>query len=70
MSNKKIATPAPESDCAKCLLFNGGECPAFYPDPIPANILNGKVTHRKPIAGQRVDFIVFDIKDEYRYPSL
>ena len=70
MANNKVIIPAPESDCAKCMLFSNGECPAFSPDPIPANILNGKETHRKPVAGQRVEFVVFDMKDEYRYPSL
>jgi hypothetical protein len=65
-------TPAPGSDCAKCVLYieKGGTCPAFYPDQVPEEILNGETTHRKPVAGQVLPEVVFDMKSECRYPSL
>lgn len=69
--NKK--TPASESDCAKCEYYHSelpDTCIAFCPNPIPADILNGKQNHRKPVSGQSEPGVVFLPKEEYRYASL
>lgn len=68
MKQNKIL-PSRNSDCYKCSYYRLGgydTCPAFYPEQIPIQILNGKQKHRKPIAGQNDD-TVFLMKNEFFY---
>ena len=46
------------SQCGNCVLYNdfNATCKAF-PDGIPIDMLEGKITHNKPIKGQTGDFI-------------
>lgn len=70
---EKTKEPQEGSQCLHCFNYDDeypGTCPAFFPDPIPDNILSGETTHEKPVAGQKIDTILFDPDNEYKYPSL
>ena len=46
-----------KSQCARCKLYNENEaiCKAF-PKGIPVNMLEGEITHEKPMKGQQGDY--------------
>nr|DAY67551.1 MAG TPA: hypothetical protein [Caudoviricetes sp.] len=47
-----------KSQCARCKLYNdlNASCKAF-PNGIPFNMLEGKITHEKEIKGQTGNFL-------------
>lgn len=47
-----------KSQCARCKLYNdlNASCQAF-PEGIPFNMLEGKITHEKPIKGQTGNYL-------------
>lgn len=70
---EKVNVPQEGSQCLHCLNYKkeyGDKCPAFFPKPIPQDILSGKSNHEEPVEGQEMPDIVFEPDNDYLYKSL